>query len=483
MKQPAAYLRVSTLDQKKRETIKTQKEGLVAFFKEKGLLPNKVLWYSDEAVSGAVGFDSRGDSARLLEDVEAGKIEYLAVYSMSRLSRSEEYDIFTLFVKLREFGIPIRSISEGVDTEAEGGMFMAELLGLLAINERRKLKKLLQAGKLRKAKEGSFHGKAPFGYKRDSDSLKIDEEELPFVRFIYRTYITERISSRKISRRLLTLAPQYNWSQRKVDYILNNSTYYGKAYYNTTRRLPNGKQVPRPRSDWIEIEVPAIIDEETWHDAQRVRKLNLVPRTGRAKREFLLGAVVCGNCSSNYWRAALQTNYYKHNPRSACKYRANHIRAEEVDLPIWNRIEQAICSPSDWQEYIGNLAPEQSFEDELAQVYKQLEAITKRQKKADNAYFVRESISDEHYDKLTRNNREQKANIEARIKELEAKIAEEGLLYQKEAELEELLREIQTEGMAASMEERRLIADKLINKVVISFNENNERILAIYWMV
>jgi site-specific DNA recombinase len=59
--------------------------------------------------------------------------------------------------------------------------------------------------------------------------------------------------------------------------------------------------VTRPREEWIPIEVPAIIDQETWDQAreQLQRNKERAARNNK-KRDYLLkGLLVCGN---RLWR-------------------------------------------------------------------------------------------------------------------------------------------------------------------------------------
>ena len=133
---PAMYARVSSAPQRADETIKSQILALREYLIGLGLDPDKdALWYIDDGVSGATSFYNRGGSAQLMEDAKAGLIEYMAVFSISRLSRKDDYDFFVFARELRKMGIHIRSTSQNINTAEPGGTLMAGLLALLAAEQ------------------------------------------------------------------------------------------------------------------------------------------------------------------------------------------------------------------------------------------------------------------------------------------------------------------------------------------------------------
>lgn len=191
-KRPAVYLRVSTRDQEKRETILAQEMALREHFKEIGLDPDKdVLWYRDDGVSGGTSFYNRGGGGELLEDAQSGFIDYVAVFSISRLSRNEDYDFFEFAGKMHRLGISIKAISQGIDTAQRGGKFMAGLFALMAAEERENMTAASRAGSLAGARRGEWQGKASYGYRLgEGGKLEVVEEEAAVVRRIYEMYVS-----------------------------------------------------------------------------------------------------------------------------------------------------------------------------------------------------------------------------------------------------------------------------------------------------
>src|SRR5918993_4145798 len=81
----APYLRVSSEEQRERETIEIQREFLEQYCRLYGL--EVVQIYADDGVSGTVPLHGRPEGRRLLEDAKEGKFSTLLVYRLDRLGR------------------------------------------------------------------------------------------------------------------------------------------------------------------------------------------------------------------------------------------------------------------------------------------------------------------------------------------------------------------------------------------------------------
>lgn len=83
--------------------------------------------------------------------------------------------------------------------------------------------------------------------------------------------------------------------------------------YRTTKRTPNGKQVPRPEEEHIVVDDahPAIIDMETWQRVQN--RMENREKTPRSKMDFepceLAGLCVCKKCGKKMIRQYSVQNY------------------------------------------------------------------------------------------------------------------------------------------------------------------------------
>jgi Recombinase len=100
-----------------------------------------------------------------------------------------------------------------------------------------------------------------------------------------------RLTERGITRRGV------RFSTGSVYEILTSSTYYGQHHFN---RRDSRTGAPCPPSQWVGIEVPAIIDESTFNEVQALMQSRSPKRTPPPVVNgptFLAGIARCG-----YWR-------------------------------------------------------------------------------------------------------------------------------------------------------------------------------------
>src|ERR671921_2162718 len=79
------YMRVSSEEQKTKDTIETQDGFLEEYCKLYGRKIAKV--YKDAAISGTVPLHERPAGRELLEDAKAGKFDVVLVYKLDRVGR------------------------------------------------------------------------------------------------------------------------------------------------------------------------------------------------------------------------------------------------------------------------------------------------------------------------------------------------------------------------------------------------------------
>lgn len=183
----ALYERVSTDEQAlKGFSIKAQRENL-----EEHCQKNKmkiVDHYTDEGISGSKPPLKRPDLQRLLDDVQAGKVDIILFTKLDRWFRSvKEY--FKVQEILDDHKVQWRAIHENYDTTTANGQMAITIFLAVAQNERDRTAERIHAvfdSKL-KNKEYCFGGKlAPMGYKKVKDKdgvfrLKKDKKMEPIV--------------------------------------------------------------------------------------------------------------------------------------------------------------------------------------------------------------------------------------------------------------------------------------------------------------
>lgn len=164
------YERVSTEEQALRGfSIETQIDNLTEYCNKNKM--KIVDHYTDEGISGAKPPTKRPALKRLLEDVEANKIDMVLFTKLDRWFRSvkEYYKVQEI---LEAHNVEWKAIHEDYDTTTANGRMAITIFLAIAQNEREKTAERIKVvfEHKRKNKEVAFGGKhAPWGYKKERD--------------------------------------------------------------------------------------------------------------------------------------------------------------------------------------------------------------------------------------------------------------------------------------------------------------------------
>lgn len=373
----AWYSRVSSETQAEAVTIDLQRDFAKKFFAyhQEMIL---VETYEDNGVSGAIPVAERPGGKRLLADAKAHKFDVIVFYSFDRIVRST-LDLLQFHQTLEKIGVALRSASQPFDTTTHFGKAFMTMLGMIAELERHQIRDRTTRGKLRTVQKGGAPGGTPaFGYRWENQIWVIDEEEAKVVRLIYkmiaqgstvmdvmRWLIAHNIPTIKEGRgKALS-----RWQESVVLRMVHNPIYRGVFYFNTTKsvRGENGKQrrIKRPESEWVSVQVPPIVDEETWYTVQAVIESHKTLKKGNFAYDYLLkGLLKCDLCGQTYQGTASTTQigstryfYYRHsvsNRSSATPKCPGHrlIRAEKLEAAVWQDIERFLREP---ERFLGRL--------------------------------------------------------------------------------------------------------------------------------
>jgi len=307
----AIYARVSTESQEARGTIGSQIDVLRKRVAAEG--HELVAEYRDDGCSGArldrPGLDALRDAA------EAGQLDAVWRLSPDRLARIYAYQVIVLD-ELARHGVAVLFHDTPPLADDPQAQLLTQVQGVIAEYERAKIAERYRRGKLWRARAGEVIAwKCPYGFRRIARTaervahLDIYEPEAVIVRRIFRSYVENNLSMRQITWGLSQdVVPTPNgkavWGVSVIGRLLRNEAYVGRAYYNRTesvsdrRPAKHKRQVRRARDQWIQIAIPAIIDEELFEAAQRVSYDNSKwsPRRTEPDHRLLHGLVKCGHC-------------------------------------------------------------------------------------------------------------------------------------------------------------------------------------------
>jgi site-specific DNA recombinase len=177
----ALYLRVSTEEQRERQSIATQNDFALRYCALHQLQIHQT--YSDDGVSGTVPVELRPLGRRLLEDAQLHKFDQLLIFKLDRLGRDTRLILNTV-AELEKHGVRVRSMTEEFDTATSTGRLMLTMLSGFAAHERELIRERSMAGSNRLAEAGTWlGGVVPYGYRkqgeRNASRLVLSVEPIP----------------------------------------------------------------------------------------------------------------------------------------------------------------------------------------------------------------------------------------------------------------------------------------------------------------
>jgi site-specific DNA recombinase len=343
MRMAAIYARVSSEQQREENTIASQTASLIEFAKSHDLEVPEEWVFEDKGYSGATL--ERPGLERVRDLAAEGHIQVVLAYAPDRLSRKYAYQIL-LIEELARHGVETLFVRAPQGDSAEDQL-LVQFQGMIAEYERAQILERSRRGKRHRAHSGeiSVLSGAPYGYRyiRKTDeapaAYTVYEAEAGVVRRIYEMYTLQGLSIGEITRRLNaegipTRKVSARWERSTVWAVLRNPAYRGVACFGKTRasartrvmrpQRRRGVTAPtmtegheRPREEWIEIPVPALVSEESFARAQELLQENKIRSRRRTiEPSVVQGLVSCQKCGYAFARTSTRTSarkihYYK----------------------------------------------------------------------------------------------------------------------------------------------------------------------------
>ena len=295
------YERVSTDEQALRGySIETQIDDLEKFCKDKNY--KIVDHYTDAGVSGGKGAKKRAEMTRLLEDVQAGKIDMILFTKLDRWFRNiQEY--FKVQEILEQNRVEWKAIQEDYDTTTANGRMAITIFLAVAQNEREKGSERINVvfEHKRRNKEACFGGKTPpLGYMKEKDAdgiwrLVINPETEPATREFWR--MMSEGSSILGAGKIINVTFGMMRDGKEWIRMFNNEFYRGM--YKGVKDF-----------------CPAYIEDEEW---QKIKKARKVKRTVQNRCYLFTGMLICPECGH-----VMAANYKTANGQEYFSYRCRY---------------------------------------------------------------------------------------------------------------------------------------------------------------
>ncbi len=376
-KMAALYARVSSDQQKENHTIQSQIAALIEYAKTHGYAVPSQWQFQDEGYSGATLLRPGLEAVRDL--AATGQIAAILVYSPDRLSRKYAYQVL-LAEEFSRYGVELVFLQSPSGTTPEDQL-LVQFQGMIAEYERAQIAERSRRGKRHRAQQGSINVLcgAPYGYRyvKKSDTTaayyQVVEAEAEVVRTVFDWYTRTGLSIGAITRELNqrhipTRSGNRRWERSTVWGILGNPAYHGRACFGKTgmrlrQRITRPERqrggpsrrynvhYDRPRQEWIEIPVPALVSEERFALAQEQLQKNKQFASRRTIRPTLLQSLlVCQQCGYAlygtsggrkpnhilYYYRCIGSDSWRHFHGPVCQNRP--VRQDDLDELIWREV-------------------------------------------------------------------------------------------------------------------------------------------------
>lgn len=288
-KNAGIYIRVSTEDQAREGfSLGEQQEKLEQLCKYKDYKIFKI--YKDAGIS-AKDMEHRPAFQQMLQDMRAGKINYIVAYKLDRVTRSVR-DLEVLISDLEKHNCYLVCDRDDVNTSTANGRFFVRMLTVLSQLEIEIVSERTKFGLTGAIKCGHIPGTCPLGYKRDkSKKVIIDETTKDVILRIFNMYLEGK--SFQIIANILNeekvLAPKH-WTDATIEKIINNKIYVGD--YERYKRVAKEQGIETVVYHDV---VEHIITRAMYEDVQRQKEIN--QRTYCRDRIYIfMQKLVCPKC-------------------------------------------------------------------------------------------------------------------------------------------------------------------------------------------
>lgn len=340
----AAYIRVSTENDRQEESYETQK----TYFME--LMESNPSWisagiYSDYGISGT-SRERRTGFQRLLRHCEEGRIDRILAKSISRFARNTR-DFLKVMEILKKHHVTIVFEKEHIDTAFPQSDMLLTAFGAVAQEESRNISDNIRWGMKRHYPKGETKNIPIYGYRYAEGNhryqmmesgysvrrIEIVEEQAAVVRRIFRevsegkSYISiarglnfdhvpipgakataKRRETSEISSGTGDRKPEEGWTARQISQMVRLERYAGDVLLQKTYK-PDYKshRVVKNRGEleqfYIKNHHPEIVSRELFGQVNSIcKRKEMCVSNKRARTIYpFSGRLVCRHCGKFYW--------------------------------------------------------------------------------------------------------------------------------------------------------------------------------------
>lgn len=333
--------RVSTLHEQQTNALENQNEWIADLVKKhKGEWTFDIEYdlYVDRGISGT-GMKKRTEFNDMIAKCKAGKYDLIVTREVSRFMRNAALTL-SLVNDLADCGVEVYFVNDGIWTFRREDYFKLTIMASYAQQESEKISERVFSGQAISRKKGTHYGTGNILgydlYKPDAKSSErttyiLNEEQAKTVRLIYSLCLQGK-GMKKIKYYLeehgYKTAKGYSvWHVTTIQHILRNYTYTGSYEYMksvtidplTHKRV---SQLDRDKRQRKEGKFPAIIDIDTWEEAQKQIDSNMSHGFNKDGKEYRRGM-------------HKGKNIYCHKMRCSCGRRFRFDMGRKADSGVY----------------------------------------------------------------------------------------------------------------------------------------------------
>ena len=270
-KMAGIYIRVSTEDQAREGfSLGEQEEKLRQLCKYKDFEIYKV--YKDAGIS-AKDMEHRPQFQKMLEDMKAGKINYIVAYKLDRVTRSVR-DLETLISTLEQYHCFLICDRDDVNTSTANGRFFVRMLTVLSQLEIEIVSERTKFGMAGAIKAGHIPGSCPLGYYRDKDKVcRVDHSTKDIVIRIFNMYLegkSYQTIANILDKEKVLYPEKKKWTDGAIKRIIHNRVYVGdfeRYKYDASKETELYMDVVEPiisRAMWEEVQKQTTVNQKSF---------------------------------------------------------------------------------------------------------------------------------------------------------------------------------------------------------------------------
>jgi site-specific DNA recombinase len=502
----ALYARVSTNRQMQSQSIEQQIERMqetVAQHPDWELAQDHI--YLDDGYSGAKlnrpGLDRMRDAANM------AAFELIMVTAPDRLARKYVHQVL-LIEELKKLGCEIQFLERPMQGDDPHDQLLLQIRGAVAEYERNLIAERMRRGRQAKLRAGTLlpWTRASYGYildperPRDPSRVRIDPVKAEIVRQIFAWYtdpetpvslhwVVKQLNEQQIP----TPHGVKRWNPSTVRGILRSPTYIGIAYSGRTRPVParqrksallpvgRGESIqPTLREEWIEVSVPAIINQEIFDAAQsRLEKnQNMARRNNKTHNYLLRGLVSCGQCHlSSTGRTQGRYHYYTcrgrsdvHRAAKGERCTARYAPSQELDELVWQDLCHIVANPDLIAHELeraqaGDWLP-QALQAKRTTTRQALASLERQQERLLEVYLA-EIITRDEFERKRQELSQTQNGLQRQLRQLEHQAQKQIETLGLANNIQEFCNRIQPTLSKLNFEQRRQLVELLIDRVVV----------------